>query len=123
MITLDHLNSKSNKKFPLNFITNDDLFSFNNVLLDISYLHFKYYCLSRFAVLKPPIPSPSPFCKVSPPVKPFPTHLPALTISYWRGPALAGLRDSSPLWPTRPSSATCAAGAMWLSMCTLWVVV
>jgi len=62
-------------------------------------------------------------------VFPLPKHpLPPspLTFPYtgWGGSSLGRTKGFSSHWcPTRPASATYAAGAMGLSMCTLWMVV
>jgi len=60
----------------------------------------------------------------SPTQSPTPSCLSALTFPYTGGLSLGETKGFSSLWClTRPSSATYAAGAMGLSMCTLWMVV
>jgi hypothetical protein len=91
------------------------------------YLHFKCYPLSRFhPPWKPTItPPPSPLLwGCSPTYPPTPTY-PPWNSSTLRHPAsLQRTKGLSCHWClTRPSSATCAAGALDPSMYTPWLVV
>jgi len=87
--------------------------------MEYFYLHFKCY---PFPVSHPKTPIPSPYSffyeVVVPPQAPlFPPPRPDI-------PSFGKTKGFSSHWcPTRPSSATYAAGAMNLSIYTLWVVV
>jgi len=104
------------------------------ITVDMFYLHFKCYPLSGFSSINSLSHLPSPFSMrmfLHPPTHPYlPTsslcHSP--TLGQW---TLAGPRASSHWCPVRPSSATCAAGAMglsivvfvlWFSPWELWLV-
>jgi len=74
-------------------------------------------------------PHPPSSIRVSPTQPRTPSHLPALTFPHtggweWGGSSLGRTKGFPSLWcPTRPSSATYAAGVMGLSMCTLLMMV
>jgi len=92
-------------------------------LLDIFiYLHFKCYPLPSFLSI---IPFPYHLLYEGvPPPKPSPIPTSPLTFPYTVGSSLGMTKSlSSHCCPTRPSSATYAAGAMGLSTCTLWMMV
>jgi len=93
-------------------------------LLNIFHLHFKCYSVSQFQAHKSPIPSSSPS---SMKMFPFPNHLPSkvpLKFTLNGDSTLGRTKGFSFHWCLiRPSSATYAAGAMDLSMCSHWVVV
>jgi hypothetical protein len=75
------------------------------------YLHFKCYHLSPPKILSPP---PSPYS----PTYPLPLPRPGIPLHWGIKPyRTKGL--SSHWWPTRPSAATYAAGAMSATMCFL----
>jgi len=109
------------------------IFSLSMFLFKYIYLIFYWifsftiqmYLLSQFPIHKPSISSLSPFfyAGVPPPIyPPLPASLP------WHSPTLGGnlgrTKGFSSHWcTTRPSSATYAARALVLSMCTLWMVV
>lgn len=89
------------------------------IILYIFYLYFIYYPLSQFPTHKPPILFPFPLflweCSL--------THPPPFPINPYTGGQPWQEQDFSSHWgPTRPSSDTYGAGAMDLSMCTLWMV-
>jgi len=95
-------------------------------LLNFLNVHIKCYLLSHFFIHKRPFPIPFPHfsMRIFPPIHvPSPSHLPALVCLALRGVVskLGRTKSFSSHWyPTRPSSFTCAVGAMGLSMCTLW---
>ena len=89
-----------------------------------------YFLYLHFKISFPRLPSRSPlFHSISPclyegTLPPTHSHFPSLAFPYTG--TLNPLRPkghSSHWCPTRPSSATYAAGAMGPSMCTLWLVV
>jgi hypothetical protein len=83
------------------------------------YLHFKFYPLSSFPFQKPPYPIPPP-----PVHEPTYSRLPVLAFPYTGASSLHRTKGLSSHWcPTRPSSATYAAGALSPSLCTLWLVI
>ena len=98
------------------------LFSFIGHFLD---LHFTFCPLSRSTVQKPPIPSSLPLpLWWELPDSPINSCIHALAFPYTRASNHFRPKGCFSHWyPTRPSSATNAAGAMGLSMCTLWLVV
>jgi hypothetical protein len=86
-------------------------------LLFFIYLHFRC-SLPSLSPLQPPHPIPPPFASKRVLLH-SPTHFPFAGAS-----SLHRTKDLSSHWSrTRQSSATCAAGAMGPSMCTLWLVV
>jgi hypothetical protein len=83
------------------------------------YLHFKCYPLSSFFPLKTPF-------LITPSLAHQPTLscFPVLEFPYTEASSFHRTKGLSPHWcPTRPFSATYAAGALGPSMCTLWLVV
>jgi len=78
--------------------------------------------LSISPLSPPPLPS-SRGCSPSPTTPPFPPPCPDIPLP-WGGFSLGRTKGFSSHWcPTRPSSATYAAGATGLSLCTLWMAV
>jgi len=116
----------TNRKSASLFFCGGAIFSFSfifpvNIKLDVSYLHFNCYSLSRFPGQHPPNPSSSSSIWVFP--SPFSPHYLTPRIPLFKGPALAGpMASPSTDDLTRLFIATYAVGAQGQSMYSLWVV-